>query len=85
MLADGLMQTFIEAVPKSGLTGTNLLLAALVLVGAVALLVCERRATHPIIPLDLFKKGNVLPIHQDIFGLAVVAVQDILMNRLNGA
>jgi EmrB/QacA subfamily drug resistance transporter len=61
----GGLQTFIEAVPKSGLSGGNLLLAALaalVAIGAVALLVCERRATHPIIPLDLFKDSQLVTL-----------------------
>lgn len=50
----GCFQTLIEAVPRSGLTTGNLVLAAIVALGATALLICERRATHPIIPLDLF-------------------------------
>jgi predicted MFS family arabinose efflux permease len=58
----GGLQTFIEAVPKSGLTGANLLLAALVVLGAAALLVCERRATHPIIPLDLFRDAQLVTL-----------------------
>ena len=46
----GGLQAFIEAVPKHGLTPGNLALAAFVIVAAIALLVCEKRATHPIIP-----------------------------------
>ncbi len=30
--------------------------------GAVALLICERRATHPIIPLDLFKDPQLVTL-----------------------
>src|SRR6516225_5997916 len=45
----GGFQTVIEAVPKDGLTTANLVLIVLVAIGAAALLICERRATHPII------------------------------------
>jgi hypothetical protein len=48
----GGFQTFIEAVPKDGLTTGNLILAALVAACAAALLACERRATHPIAGLE---------------------------------
>jgi EmrB/QacA subfamily drug resistance transporter len=58
----GGLQTFIEAVPKNGLTTGNLILAALVVVGTAALLVCERRATHPIVPLDLFKDPQLVTL-----------------------
>src|SRR6201999_3464743 len=39
-----------------------LILAALVAIGAVALLICERRATHPIIPLDLFRDAQLVTL-----------------------
>ena len=58
----GGLQTFIEAVPKDGLTTGNLVLAALVGLGAVAFLVCERRATHPIVPLDLFRDPQLVTL-----------------------
>jgi len=58
----GGFQTFIEAVPKDGLTTGNTILAALVAVGAVAFLICERRATHPIVPLDLFKDPQLVTL-----------------------
>ncbi|WP_429314823.1 MFS transporter [Paraburkholderia sp. GAS448] len=58
----GGFQMFIEAVPKEGLTGGNLVLGALVMIGAAALLVCERRATHPIVPLDLFKDAQLVTL-----------------------
>ncbi|MFP4906497.1 MFS transporter, partial [Paraburkholderia sp. BR14261] len=55
-------QTLIEAVPKSGLTPGNGALALAVLAGAAALLACERRATHPIIPLDLFRDPQLVTL-----------------------
>ena len=58
----GGLQTFIEAVPKSGLTTGNLVLAALVVLGAAALLICERSASHPIIPLDLFRDPQLVTL-----------------------
>jgi EmrB/QacA subfamily drug resistance transporter len=58
----GGLQTFIEAVPKEGLSGANLLLAVLVVAGAALLLACERRATHPMIPLDLFKDAQLVTL-----------------------
>ncbi|SEF00438.1 drug resistance transporter, EmrB/QacA subfamily [Burkholderia sp. WP9] len=58
----GGLQAFIEAVPKDGLTAGTLTLAACVIVGAIALLICERRATHPIIPLDLFKDPQLVTL-----------------------
>ncbi|QGZ64461.1 MFS transporter [Paraburkholderia acidisoli] len=58
----GGFQTFIEAVPQDGFTIGNILLAGLVVVGAVALLICERRATHPMIPLDLFRDPQLVTL-----------------------
>jgi len=58
----GGLQAFIEAVPKDGLTAGNVTLAACVVVGAIALFVCEKRATHPIIPLDLFKDSQLVTL-----------------------
>jgi EmrB/QacA subfamily drug resistance transporter len=58
----GGLQAFIEAVPKDGLTPGNLALAAGVAVGAAALLICEKRATHPIIPLDLFRNPQLVTL-----------------------
>ncbi|TDV34077.1 EmrB/QacA subfamily drug resistance transporter [Paraburkholderia caballeronis] len=58
----GSFQMFIEAVPKDGFTTGNLVLAAVVALGAVALLQCERRATHPIIPLDLFRDPQLVTL-----------------------
>ncbi|MFL9884564.1 MFS transporter [Paraburkholderia agricolaris] len=58
----GGFQALIEAVPKHGLTTGNLTLAAFVIASAVALLVCEKRATHPIIPLDLFKDAQLVTL-----------------------
>jgi EmrB/QacA subfamily drug resistance transporter len=58
----GCLQAFIEAVPKSGLTAGNLVLGTCVIAGTIALLVCEKRATHPIIPLDLFKDTQLVTL-----------------------
>lgn len=58
----GAFQTVIEAVPKDGATPGNLALIAVVAVGAAALLACERRATHPIIPLDLFRDPQLVTL-----------------------
>jgi EmrB/QacA subfamily drug resistance transporter len=58
----GCFQTLIEAVPKEGLSVSSLVLAAVVLAGAAALLVCERRATHPMIPLDLFRDPQLVTL-----------------------
>jgi len=58
----GGFQTLIEAVPKDGLTPANLALGAVVAAGAAALLACERRATHPIIPLDLFRDPQIVTL-----------------------
>jgi EmrB/QacA subfamily drug resistance transporter len=58
----GSFQMVIEAVPKDGFTPGNLVLAAVVAAGAAALLACERRATHPIIPLDLFRDPQLVTL-----------------------
>ncbi|MDE1180736.1 MFS transporter [Paraburkholderia sp.] len=58
----GSLQSFIEAVPKDGLTTGNLILGACVVISAAALLICEKRATHPIIPLDLFKDPELVTL-----------------------
>ncbi|HEY1610176.1 MAG TPA: MFS transporter [Paraburkholderia sp.] len=58
----GGFQMFIEAVPNHGLTSGNLALAAAVVIGTIALLVCERRATHPIVPLDLFRDPQLVTL-----------------------
>ena len=58
----GGFQTLIEALPKDGPTAGNLSLAGAVAVLAAALLVCERRATHPIVPLDLFRDPQLVTL-----------------------
>jgi EmrB/QacA subfamily drug resistance transporter len=58
----GSFQTLIEALPKDGLSTANLALAGVVVVGAAALLVCERRATHPMVPLDLFRDPQLVTL-----------------------
>ncbi|NRO98751.1 MFS transporter [Paraburkholderia sp. NMBU_R16] len=58
----GGFQTLIEALPKDGLTTGNVALAGAVAVLAAALLICERRATHPIVPLDLFRDPQLVTL-----------------------
>ncbi|SAL54687.1 EmrB/QacA family drug resistance transporter [Caballeronia terrestris] len=58
----GCLQALIEAVPKDGMTTGNLALAACVIAGAAALLICEKRATHPIIPLDIFRDPQLVTL-----------------------
>ncbi|MGI4856851.1 MAG: MFS transporter [Janthinobacterium lividum] len=53
-LALGGLQLCVERFPETGLSGGNLALLAAVLVCCGALLVCERRAAYPMVPLDLF-------------------------------
>jgi MFS family permease len=50
----GSLQLFVELLPKSGLSASNLGLFALFALFAAILLWWEKRASHPIIPLDLF-------------------------------
>ncbi|WP_118183628.1 MFS transporter [Paraburkholderia phosphatilytica] len=58
----GGFQAFIEAVPKDGFTTANLVLAVVIFVCFAALLMCERRATHPMVPLDLFRDGQLVTL-----------------------
>jgi MFS family permease len=58
----GGFQTLIEAVPQDGITPRNLALAAAVVVAAIALLICEKRAPHPIIPLDIFRDPQLVTL-----------------------
>jgi EmrB/QacA subfamily drug resistance transporter len=56
----GAFQVFIENVPAHGASLGNLLLIAAVAVGFVVLLRTERRATHPIVPLDMFRHPQLV-------------------------
>ncbi|SAL65277.1 major facilitator transporter [Caballeronia peredens] len=58
----GGFQALIEALPKDGPTTANLALGVGVAVCAAALLICERRATHPIIPLDIFRDAQLVTL-----------------------
>jgi EmrB/QacA subfamily drug resistance transporter len=58
----GGFQTLIEALPKDGLSVNNLALGGAVIVAFVALLICERRAPHPIIPLDIFRDPQLVTL-----------------------
>lgn len=56
----GGFQLVIENVPAHGWTLLNCSLIALVALGAVAFLRTERRATHPIVPLDMFRHPQLI-------------------------
>jgi EmrB/QacA subfamily drug resistance transporter len=58
----GTLQLAIQRLSASGMSAHNLLLCAAVLLGFVGLLVCERRATHPIVPLDLFRDPQLVTL-----------------------
>ncbi|WP_277185650.1 MFS transporter [Caballeronia sp. BR00000012568055] len=58
----GGFQTLIEAVPQDGVTPRNIALAGAVVVAAIALLICEKRAPHPIIPLDIFRDPQLVTL-----------------------
>lgn len=56
----GGFQVFIENVPAHGASLGNLLLIAAVAFGFWMLLCAERRATHPIVPLDMFLHSQLI-------------------------
>ncbi|MGS0892930.1 MFS transporter [Burkholderia stagnalis] len=56
------LQFGIQRVAATGTSADNLLLCAAVLPGVVGLLVCESRATHPIVPLDLFRDPQLVTL-----------------------
>lgn len=56
----GGFQVFIENVPAHGASLGNLLLIAAVVFGFWMLLRAERRATHPIVPLDMFRHPQLI-------------------------
>jgi len=58
----GSLQLCVENFPQSGLTAANLGLLAWVFAGGAALLWCEKRATHPMIPLDLFRNRDLVQL-----------------------
>lgn len=58
----GGFQTLIEALPAHGMTTGNLALSAAVIVLAAVFFLCERRATHPIVPLDLFRDPQLVTL-----------------------
>jgi EmrB/QacA subfamily drug resistance transporter len=58
----GGFQALIEALPQDGFTTGNLALGAAVIVAALALYICERRAPHPIIPLDIFRDPQLVTL-----------------------
>ncbi|WP_035998041.1 MFS transporter [Paraburkholderia caribensis] len=63
----GGFQIFIEAA-ANGFTPANLVLGVLIVIGAIALVACERRASHPILPLELFHEPKLVTL----FALSVL-------------
>lgn len=56
----GGMQLLVEGLPATGLSSSNLGLAALIVLASASLLWVEGRASHPIIPLDLFGHADIV-------------------------
>jgi len=65
----GGLQLCVENFPQTGLTERNLTVLAVVILGGAALYWCERRALHPMIPLDLFKDHDLVML----FLMSVIA------------
>ncbi len=59
-VALGSLQMLVEGLPETGLSGANLRLLVLILLSVGTLLWCERRASHPILPLDLFRHPDIV-------------------------
>ena len=58
-IALGSLQLFVELLPKNGFGVSNLALVVLFLFSSATLLWWEKRASHPIIPLDLFRDPSL--------------------------
>ncbi|QGA37662.1 MFS transporter [Burkholderia glumae] len=58
----GCLQFLIEALPARGFGAGTVALAAVVALSFGAFLACERRATHPIVPLDLFRDAQLVTL-----------------------
>ncbi len=58
-IALGSLQLFVELLPRSGWSISNLGLAVLFFCSSAMLLWWEKRASHPIIPLDLFHDSSL--------------------------
>jgi EmrB/QacA subfamily drug resistance transporter len=65
----GGLQFAIEVIPDEGFTTRNVLLVSAVLLALTGLIVCERRTSHPIVPLDLFRDPQMVTL----FMLSVLA------------
>lgn len=63
----GSLQTLVERLPEHGIDSLALGLLAVVALGSAALLWCERRVSHPMIPLELFR-------HPDLVTLFILAL-----------
>jgi len=65
----GGLQMLVEGLPATGLSGANLRLILLLAASSSLLLWCERRASHPILPLDLFRHADIVRLFM-LSGLA---------------
>ncbi len=65
----GGLQMLVEGLPASGLSWANLRLVLLIAASIGLLLWCERRASHPILPLDLFRHADIVRLFM-LSGLA---------------
>jgi len=64
----GSLQLFVELLPMQGLGIGMILLALLSIAAFIALVVCEKRAINPILPLDMFRNRSLATL----FTLAVL-------------
>lgn len=64
----GSLQLFVELQPTHGFSGGMSLLATLSIAAFIGLIFCEKRASHPILPLDMFSN----PALASLFSLAVL-------------
>lgn len=53
------LQLFVEMLPRHGWNATAGWLLLAVIVSSIGFLWCERRATHPIVPMDLFRDRSL--------------------------
>lgn len=58
-IALGCLQMCVELLPKHGLNLTTGTLLMAVILSSAAFLACEKRATHPIVPLNMFRDRSL--------------------------